>query len=141
VVSVECGARVRYATGSNETGGQLIAYFAITSRSARGCTLAGFPSVRLLDGHGRVLPTHPIRRRDIPIRAIEVRRGLPGEFSMIYTYATADHQRVCEPVPHAIRVRLPGQRRALIVAVNGPDPQLDVFAPCGGTFVLSPIIQ
>jgi hypothetical protein len=133
-----CGARVRFDSGSNQTGGQLVAYFAVTAPPGRRCALSGFPSIRMIDDAGGALTTHVLRRTDVAVRPVVVRRGSPGEFSIVYRFDTPSG-RGCRGAAHALLVRLPGDRRTLTVAV-GRSGQQHSFAPCGGRLILGPIL-
>jgi len=134
-----CRASVRYDAGTGQTGGQLIAYFAVTAASADTCSMAGYPSIQLIDANGRAMTTRSVRRTDIAVRRVVVHRSSPGVFSISYRYLTTDGHG-CRTAPRAIRVRLPGEGWDLTVPVDGRAPDLRSFSPCGGTIQVSPII-
>jgi hypothetical protein len=137
----DCRPSVRYAS-TQGAGGNITAVFEVAVRSSYGCALQGFPSVRLVDRHGKEMPTLPMRRgadaTGIPNRRVALHPDRPGRFLIIYKLLRASG-RPCLPGPHAIRVRLPGDDRWLTVPVDRPNPQLRVFAPCGGAFIVSPV--
>ena len=137
----DCHPTIRYSAGQGATG-SIWAVFTVTVTSARGCRFRGFPQVRFIDRSDRALPTHPTHQTlgitGIPDRPVVVRRSRPGRFLMIYNFLTVNGQ-ACRPAPHAAVISLPGYPQPSTVSVDGNDPELRVFAPCGGRFVLSPI--
>lgn len=136
-----CRAIVRYGDGQGASG-NIYAAFTVTVRAGHRCSLIGFPTIQLLDRHGRTLPTHArhvgYQLACISLRRVLLRPGHPGYFDLIYrTYDDRGHY--CPPVAPAIRVRLPEQARTQTVRVDGHNPNLRVFDPCNGTFIVTPV--
>jgi hypothetical protein len=136
--SAGCLPHVRYASGQG-AGGRIWTEFSVRVTSRRGCSFHGFPAVRLVDSHGRSLPTHEVHRAEIAVRPIVLRRGKPGWFGIDYRWNRTDGE-ICRPAPHAVVVRIPGAARSLVVAVDGDDPDTRVFTPCAGEFEVGPIL-
>jgi Domain of unknown function (DUF4232) len=138
-----CDFRVKYAAGQGATG-HIFTVFTVETSSLRGCVLRGYPRVTLLDRHHGPLPTRASRDRLMqrPVRNVLVRRGKGAQFNLvIYEWHDLSGRHLCRPIPAAVRVRLPGDRRALIVPVQGRSPNLRVFTPCRGEFGLSPVYR
>jgi hypothetical protein len=133
----DCRPQVRYTDGQG-LGGRIYAHFRVSEQSKRGCSMAGYPTIRMIDMDGHALPTHVAQDHTRPVRAIHLRRGHPAGFQISYAY-TLDDGLGCRPAPHALSLRLPGTPRAIRVPVDGADPDLRVFTPCHGAIVLTPM--
>ncbi len=138
---IGCRAVVRYADGQSALG-SIYAAFIITVRAGHRCSLIGFPEIQLVDRRGQPLPTHPrhsgYQLAGISLRRVLLRHGRPGYFDLIYrTFDDRGHH--CPPIASAIRVRLPGQPGWQTVRVDGRNPNLRVFDPCGGAFTVTPV--
>lgn len=116
--------------------------FAVSTRSSTACVVRGFPRLTLLDEHIAPLPTHPRRVNGLlgyRQARTTIRAGHPARFALEYAFHDAAGRRLCKPVASAIRIMLPGNRRASIVRI-GPDASA-LLNPCRGRFNVSPIAR
>jgi hypothetical protein len=136
-----CALRVQYVGGSG--GGQMLgAQFVITSQSTRPCVLNGYPAITLLDAQARPVRTRARRSGGfIRVRPgkVVIRRGRSATFDVLYDFHAPGGAPQCQPVVHAVRVRLPGLSRSSVVSVDRSSPDYRIFNPCSGMFDLSPV--
>jgi hypothetical protein len=127
-----CRPHVRYSSGQGVAGGLISAEFQIREESRHGCVISGYPTIQMIDRRGRQLPTHVQQRADFSAAPLRLRRGHPMYFVIQYHWQTFNAEAYCRPAPHALLLRLPGDRRTLTVPVDGTSAQLRVFTPCNG---------
>ena len=103
--------------------GNVVYALRLTNRSSRLCFVTGIPGLRLLDRHGRPLPTHVIPVHRGALTAVIVRLA-PGQSATDTARFSPDVPGVgesgkCEPVAYKLRVT-PTGRGTLVVAVRPP---------------------
>jgi uncharacterized protein DUF4232 len=121
---VACQTRqLQLRTGFTDSGmGRQWTTYAFRNRSALACTLSGFPAVRLLDAHGRVIATMPGRDTGTsPV--VLLRSGGSAYFSIGQLLNPESPGQPC-PAATTLVVTPPHQGQALSIPTT--------LAPCGG---------
>ena len=103
--------------------GNVVYALRVTNRSTRMCFVTGIPRLRLLDRHGRPLPTHVVPAHPGALTAVIVRLA-PRQSAKATARFSPDVPGVgesgkCEPVASKLRVT-PTGGGTLVVAVRPP---------------------
>ena len=96
--------------------------YVFRNRSALACTLSGFPAVRLLDAHGRVIASLP--GRDTGTSPVVLPRPGGSAYFSIGQLLNPDYPGQPCPAAATLVVTPPHQRQALTIPTT--------LAPCGG---------
>lgn len=117
------GSATTPATYPSSTGLDLELSFRYVGSSV--CGLEGYPAVTLLDGTGSALPTLEAKLPYTTVLTV-----LAPQMSAVSTLVWRPSGAICQgPGASAIRVTLPGQASALVIAVGSAAHPV---APCGG---------
>lgn len=125
-------AQLRLASDSGDAGaGNRANVFSVTNTGPAPCSVAGYPSVSLLDGRGAALGS--IRSDQNPNTATPVNLTVGGKAFFDIAWNVVPHEgageRVC-PTAASVRVRIAGDATALTIPL--------VLTPCGGRIRVNP---
>jgi len=115
--------------------GSLLEPFTLTNVSHATCSVAGWPTVRLVDAGGRAMRTRTFRytysnRVKVPFWVVTVHPGRAASFNYFASDWNPIANRAC-PNARRVRVRLPAQRRWFSVVLK---------IPACGTLYVDPLI-
>ena len=119
--------------------GHAVAYFQFTNDGSAACSLRGFPTVRLLDAAGRLLPIKVVQTTQaylwpaIPINTIELAPGGPAYF-----------EAQVDTVPTSGQACLTAAKTLVSPPQSGPAFAGFVFSDnlgsCDGSLYVSPVV-
>ena len=115
-------SQLQLGTGASDSGmGRQWTTYVFRNHSALGCTMSGFPAVRLLDARGRVIANLPGNGATGPV--VRLRPGGSASFGIGQLLNPEYPGQPCPPAATLV-VTPPHQAQALTVATT--------LAPCGG---------
>ena len=125
-------AQLRLNTETGDAGaGNRVNVFGVTNAGTAPCSVAGYPSVSLLDAQGRALTA--VRSDQNPQTATPVNIPVGGKvfFDIAWTVVPNEGagERLC-PSAARVRVLIPGDPAALAIPL--------AFTPCGGRIRVNP---
>ena len=115
-------SQLHLGTGASDSGmGRRWTTYVFRNHSSLGCTMSGFPAVRLLDAHGRVIATLPSNDATGPV--VRLRPGGSASFGIGQLLNPDYPGQPCPPATTLV-VTPPHQAQALSIPTT--------LAPCGG---------